>query len=69
MNYLKLKRVMDIILSVLAILPLAPLFLLIVVIIRLDSEGQAVFKQKRIGQGKETFYIYKFRTMKKRCEP
>ena len=40
-----------------------PLFLVLVVAIRLDSPGPALFRQKRIGIHKKHFYIWKFRTM------
>ncbi len=59
------KRVLDILLSGLAILLLWPLFLILAVWIRLDSEGPVLFRQTRIGIHKTTFEILKFRTMKK----
>lgn len=40
------------------------LFLFIVVCIKIDSKGRAIFKQERIGKDEKTFYVYKFRTMK-----
>lgn len=46
----------------LAVLILPILF--IILIIKLDSPGKAVFKQERIGKNKKVFYVYKFRTMK-----
>ena len=42
---------------------LSPLLLLIAIIVRLDSKGEILFKQKRIGKNSKIFYIYKFRTM------
>lgn len=59
-----LKRVLDIILSLIAMLILWPVFVFIAVIIKLDSKGPVFFKQKRIGKNKREFYILKFRTMR-----
>ena len=58
-----LKRFFDIILSFLMMIVLSPLLLLIVILIKIDSKGPAVFKQERIGKGGKTFYIHKARTM------
>ena len=59
------KRVLDIVLSGMAILVLWPLFAVIAIWIKLDSEGPVLFRQTRIGIHKSTFAILKFRTMKK----
>lgn len=64
MSYLKIKRLLDIILSSLALIFLSPLFLLIIIMIKLDSKGPVFFKQKRVGIHKKHFYILKFRTMR-----
>lgn len=64
MIYLKLKRPIDLILAVTGLILLLPLLLAIAVLIKLDSKGPVLFKQKRVGKGKRTFYIYKFRTMR-----
>ena len=61
--YNVIKRVFDIILSFISIILLSPLFLLIAVLIKLDSKGPAIFKQKRIGLNGQAIYIYKFRSM------
>lgn len=58
-----LKRWMDVCLSILLLLLLAPLFLLIAVIIKLDSRGPVFFKQKRIGKDGKPFMFLKFRSM------
>jgi len=58
-----LKRAMDIVLAGSALLALAPLFALIAVLIRLDSPGEAVFSQERVGLNGSTFRIFKFRSM------
>jgi O-antigen biosynthesis protein WbqP len=59
------KRFLDIVLSGLAILLLWPLFLILAVWIKLDSEGSVFFRQTRIGIHKTKFEILKFRTMQK----
>ncbi|MCC4722360.1 sugar transferase [Salinicoccus sp. RF5] len=62
--YLKIKRLIDFSLSLLAMLVLWPLFLLIAIVIKIDSKGPVLFKQKRIGRNKKHFNILKFRTMR-----
>lgn len=64
MIYLKMKRIIDILLSFTGIVLLSPLILLLVVAIKIDSKGPVLFKQKRVGINKAYFYILKFRTMK-----
>lgn len=64
MNYLKLKRGIDLILSLLALIILSPLFIILCIAIKLDSKGPILFKQKRVKQHKEHFEILKFRTMR-----
>ena len=64
MCYLKVKRFIDIVLSFLGLIILSPVFLIITVAIKIDSEGPILFKQKRVGKGKTYFNILKFRTMK-----
>ena len=64
MIYLKVKRIMDIFLSLTALVVLLPIFIILAIFIKLDSEGPVFFKQKRVGKGKSHFYILKFRTMR-----
>ena len=59
-----IKRIIDFTLSLIAIIVLSPLLLLIAILIKLDSEGPVLFKQKRIGMHKTHFYMLKFRTMR-----
>ncbi len=61
---MKIKRLMDIVLSFTGLILLSPLFLLLIVLIKLDSKGPVLFKQKRVGLHKSHFYILKFRTMR-----
>jgi len=63
MHYLKVKRITDLILSVLGLILLSPLFLILIIAIKLDSKGPILFKQKRVGKDKTHFNILKFRTM------
>lgn len=62
--YLKFKRLIDIILSLLGLIVLSPVFLILIVAIKLDSKGPVLFKQKRVGIHKTHFNIFKFRTMR-----
>lgn len=64
MIYLKIKRVIDIILSFIGLILLAPIFLVLIIAIKLDSKGPILFKQKRVGIHKCHFNILKFRTMR-----
>jgi undecaprenyl-phosphate galactose phosphotransferase len=63
MTYSFLKRTVDITASAAALLLLSPVFLATTLAIRKDSEGPAMFTQKRIGKDGKLFEIYKFRTM------
>src|SRR5690554_6741436 len=58
------KRVSDFVLALLGLILLSPLFLLIIVLIKIDSKGPILFKQKRVGRHKKHFNILKFRTMR-----
>jgi O-antigen biosynthesis protein WbqP len=64
MVYLHIKRGGDFFCSLLALIILSPLFLIIVIAIKIDSKGPVLFKQKRVGIHKTHFNILKFRTMK-----
>ena len=58
-----IKRYFDIILAILILIPTAPIMLIAAIAIKLDSPGEVIFKQERIGLNGKTFWIYKFRTM------
>ncbi len=62
--YIHVKRILDFLLSLIALVVLSPLLLVLAVIIRTTSPGPVFFRQKRVGQGKTHFMIYKFRTMR-----
>jgi len=57
------KRIMDIVLSVLIFIVFLPLYIAIIVAIRLTSEGPAIYAQQRTGKNGRPFTMYKFRTM------
>lgn len=57
------KRAMDIILSLLGIIVLSPLFILVVIAIRLESRGKVFYAAKRVGTAYRIFPFYKFRSM------
>lgn len=58
-----LKRLFDVVLSVIGILLLFPILLLISILIKLDSKGPILFIQGRVGKNNKDFNIFKFRTM------
>lgn len=64
MFYLKVKRVIDLILSLLGLIVLTPIFVALIIAIKIDSPGPVLFKQTRVGIGKSHFSILKFRTMR-----
>jgi lipopolysaccharide/colanic/teichoic acid biosynthesis glycosyltransferase len=57
------KRIFDILSSTCAIFILAPFFVIIAFLIRIDSKGPIIYRQKRVGKGNKDFYLNKFRTM------
>lgn len=61
--YRYVKKIMDIIIATILLLLLIPAFIVIAVIIKLDSPGPVIFSQYRVGKNKELFKLYKFRTM------
>ncbi|TAH75067.1 MAG: sugar transferase [Anaerolineaceae bacterium] len=64
MNYIKVKRGIDLVLSFLGLVVLSPIFVILTIGIKLDSKGPVLFSQKRIGIHKTQFNILKFRTMR-----
>lgn len=64
MVYMVFKRLMDLFFSILGLIILLPLFLILIVFIKIDSPGPVLFKQKRVGINKGYFNILKFRTMR-----
>ena len=64
-----MKRSLDILLSLIALIVLAPLLLVIAALIRLGSKGPAIFRQSRIGWHGRAFTMLKFRTMRAGVDP
>lgn len=64
MFYKFLKRSFDIVFSIILFLLFIPLWIIIPVLIKLDSPGRIIFPQKRVGINSNYFTIFKFRTMK-----
>lgn len=62
--YQGIKRAIDFILSLLGLILLSPLFLVLILWIKIDSPGPILFRQKRVGIHKTYFQILKFRTMR-----
>lgn len=61
--YLKLKRFLDFVFSLLLLILLFPLFIIVSIAIKLDSKGPVIFKQYRLGKDGKKFKMYKFRSM------
>lgn len=63
MIYKKVKRILDIIISLFGLIILSPLLLIVAIAIKLGSNGPVIFKQDRLGLNGKVFKIYKFRSM------
>lgn len=59
-----MKRLFDIIFSLIGIIILSPVYIIISVLIMLDSKGGILYKQERTGKGDKIFKVFKFRTMR-----
>lgn len=59
-----LKRLFDVMFSIMALISLLPFLLLIFLLVKLESKGPAIFIQSRVGRNNIDFNIYKFRTMR-----
>lgn len=63
MYKLFVKRLLDIILSGIAIIILSPLYIVIAIIVRIQMGSPVLFSQDRIGKDEKIFKLYKFRSM------
>ena len=61
--YLCFKRLFDFSMSLIAIIMLSPIFVLIFILIKLESKGNVIYKHKRVGANGKDIYLYKFRSM------
>ncbi|WP_318246909.1 sugar transferase [Halobacillus litoralis] len=62
--YMKIKRLIDTILSLIGLIVLSPIYVILIIAIKFDSRGPVLFKQKRVGISKTHFNVLKFRTMR-----
>lgn len=67
-GYLRAKRLLDILFTLLILLPLCMLMAIVAVLIRLDSKGPVFFRQKRVGLNGKEFDMFKFRSMHVNCD-
>ena len=67
-NYLRAKRALDILFTLLIFIPLCIVIAIVAVCIRLDSKGSIFYRHKRIGQNGVEFEMLKFRSMYENCD-
>jgi lipopolysaccharide/colanic/teichoic acid biosynthesis glycosyltransferase len=67
-GYLRSKRLLDILFTMLILLPLCLLIAAIAMLLRFDSKGPIFFRQKRVGLNGREFYMLKFRSMYVNCD-
>ncbi len=60
---MSLKRILDILISLIAMIILAPVYIFTAIGVKISSNGPVIFKQQRIGLGGKPFMMYKFRSM------
>lgn len=63
-----IKRTTDFLISLFGLIILSPLFLVITILIKIESPGPVIFRQIRVGKDEINFYIFKFRTMHENSE-
>lgn len=62
-GYCFVKRTIDMVCSLVGLIVLSPMFLVVVILIRLESKGNSIFSQERVGKDGKKFKMYKFRSM------
>jgi lipopolysaccharide/colanic/teichoic acid biosynthesis glycosyltransferase len=63
------RRIVDIAFAMLLIVLLAPVLIAVAILIRIDSPGPALFRQRRVGHGQREFTLFKFRSMRPDADP
>ncbi|TDL32844.1 sugar transferase [Jeotgalibacillus sp. S-D1] len=63
MSYRKVKRLLDVVLSLIGLIILFPVLLIVAIAIKVESKGPVIFQQERLGLNGEVFKIFKFRSM------
>lgn len=66
--YFSIRRIIDTIIALIALIILSPVLLIVGIAICLESKGSAIFKQKRIGLNGKPYDMYKFRSMVKNAQ-
>ena len=67
-NYMSVKRVFDLVISTIGLIILSPIFLILAIIVKLDSKGPVFFAHTRYGKNGKKFKMYKFRTMNENAQ-
>jgi lipopolysaccharide/colanic/teichoic acid biosynthesis glycosyltransferase len=62
-GYLRRKRICDVVISLILLVPLIPIMGIIAILVRLDSKGPVLFRQQRLGENGKPFMLLKFRSM------
>ncbi|MFY9561013.1 MAG: TIGR03013 family XrtA/PEP-CTERM system glycosyltransferase [Terriglobales bacterium] len=67
-TFIALRRLLSIVISMVGLILAGPLFPLVLLIVKLDSKGPALYRQRRVGKGGSVFQVIKFRTMRQDAE-
>jgi lipopolysaccharide/colanic/teichoic acid biosynthesis glycosyltransferase len=62
-SYARSKRALDLVISTIALIAMAPVLAIVALVVRVTSPGPVIFRQTRVGRGGKHFTLYKFRTM------
>jgi lipopolysaccharide/colanic/teichoic acid biosynthesis glycosyltransferase len=68
LSYLRSKRILDILFTLVILIPCCLVLLIVAIMIRLDSRGPIFFRQRRVGQNGIEFDMFKFRSMYVDCD-
>jgi lipopolysaccharide/colanic/teichoic acid biosynthesis glycosyltransferase len=66
---LVIYRALDVLVATVGLLACLPLFAIVCLAIRVESDGAAIFRQRRLGRDKRPFTVHKFRTMRREADP